>query len=392
MYLEQYEINPDGRSLNQFTQELFLLSFIACNTLSLRQSNYKLGITEFTKICTNYIEDMNENMNTEYKPYADCTSNPFGMVSYIPTGLLHYKDYKTRLNKIYVYQLDTFAKNKNLWHIETSEDMNRVIFEIEPQDFKDIFGSREHRGEEILSTSFNEVEIGGLEALSIIYQQFSAKELNILASHRDSEKSDKCLKFVFKGWSKYFDSTLRLLEVSSIDDDEFQKSIKWLWNFIEGIHRKTKYIKKGVTKLLTNIDTQYYNNVKESDRQAANIMSVMINKIRRNSPRFGKEEDRSYFEAIKTKYRIFLEDVLPLSRALFHYIEQCGYMNNSKKYIKRFEPLIRKCIFKLPTLRQRQFSSNLNEIRVRFQSLIDRYPKYLHPLRRSISYEKSKYK
>jgi len=392
MYLEPNEIKPNGRSLNQFTQELFLLSFIACNTLHLKQSKNECGITEFTKICTNYIEDMNENMKTTYKPFADCTSNPFGMVSYIPIGLLDYKDYKKKIDKIYVYQLDTFAKNKNLWHIEKSENIKRIIFEIEPQDFKDILIRREYGGEEILSTSFDKIEIGRLEALSIIYQQFNAIELNILASHRDSEKSDMCLKYVFRGWSKYFNSTLELLEASSIDDDKFKGSIMWLWNFIEGIHRKTKYIKNGVPKLLNDIDTQYYNNVKNSDRQAADIMSVMINRIKRTAPIFGEEKYKTYFEAIKTKYRIFLEEILPLSKVLFHYIEQCSYMNNGKKYLEGFENLMRNRIFKLPALNEIQFSANLHEIREGFQSLIDRYPRFLHPLNTSISYEKSKYK
>ncbi len=116
---------------------------------------------------------MNENMKTTYKPYADCTSNPFGMVSYIPTGLLNYKDYKKNLDKIHVC-LNKFDLLEG--------DKEKKLEEIK-QKINDFFGQRKIEVIDIYMTCGETVE--GFEEVEMYNDQVAEMILKIVKEFKN---------------------------------------------------------------------------------------------------------------------------------------------------------------------------------------------------------------
>jgi hypothetical protein len=78
MYLQKSRTCLNRNNSNEFDRELYFSSFVACDTLS-RKGRKKSFITNFTKICTNYVMDWEEIIKVDYKPYARYKANPYGI-------------------------------------------------------------------------------------------------------------------------------------------------------------------------------------------------------------------------------------------------------------------------------------------------------------------------
>lgn len=321
-YLSKAHTSPQAISLKRFNQELFFLSYIVCKTISFKNSKV-CGITKFTKICTNYVEDWNETYVSPYRPFVDITANPFGMTSYIPTPFL-----ETKLNekKVFVYELDMFAAPKKLWKKVSLGDYKNVIFEIEAEELKKILKSGYHN-QIILSKSFSNLECNQADTLSLIYQFLDLEELNILASHRDLRKSRMCLDYITRTWSTKFYYVISSLK-NNIFDEDLVKNINRIIESTIQINIKIQYIIKGVPSLIQKIETEIIFDLE--DRTAKDILGDIANSLNRKAPLVDKKEFKDYFIFLKKLKLLNLSEIIPLNIALLKYLEKTSFLDSNK--------------------------------------------------------------
>jgi hypothetical protein len=303
--LPPHKKSPHPINNKRFTREFYFMSYMPLNVIFL--NNFKdLNITTFTKICTNYVEDWEENVQLEYQPQAGYNANPYGMVAYISGALFG------GVKEYYVYHPEQFPQD--IWEVKIEGTNKYVIPKMNIEDLKQILSEGNNSaGELLISSPFDSTEIHTADCLSIIYQHLNLEELNILASHRDKFKSIDCLDYVHGAWAKLFNEILSSIEKESSDLD-IERLIKCA-SLCEQIEAKTYFVVNGVPKLLKKLK-DIAPKVDSEEKWAGAILDKMYKKILGKAPLFGNEEYENYFTDLRAKYTRYRTEICPLTKAL----------------------------------------------------------------------------
>jgi hypothetical protein len=271
------------------------MSFVACNTLFLKGVE-ECGVTTFTKICANSVEDWRENVRAQFDPLARVKANPYGMVAYIPVSIFE------GVEKIFIYQLGQYS---DLWEINERGEGKIVIVKVRQSDLPTPFGKKEMRD---------------AKALSVIYQHFEPKELNILASHRDMHKSKECMEYAFNAWSIEYEKVISLLE-SDAEETKIAKSIIRIANACKQIETKTDFILNGIP-LLKNKIVEILPEVEDDDKTGGIILEEIYDHLSERAPLSSKRGNyENFFIALERQYKFNRENIIPLTNALVRYFE-----------------------------------------------------------------------
>ena len=311
MYLKESRTKTNSRNLGESSRELYFSSFIACNTLSYK-GRKKCGITEFTKICTNYVIDWEEITKADYKSYAWCEANLYGMVMVVATP--YYEDHPAT----YIYDLGPIAKNVGLWEkIDKGYGRKDVHMLAKPDEIGEILTKGEtFEGSYI--KKFTHKEVGEAETLSIIYQHFEPDELNILCSHRDVNKSRACMEYEFMRWSNNFNKLIKLLDTNG-PEDKIMRSIYNITHSCEQLEVKTGFILKGMPDVISKIENEV---IPAVDRPEKAVLKTLHNRLVGESRAPYLNND--YVAVLTKQYKLNRGEIRPLNEALIDY-----YLENS---------------------------------------------------------------
>lgn len=318
MSLQKSRTCLNRNNSNEFNRELYFSSFVVCATLSLKRQKKSL-ITNFTKICTNYVIDWEEVIKVDYKPYAKYKANPYGMVMIIPT--LQYENPET-----YIYNLGPIAKNAGLWEKIDRRYTKEIHMLTESDDIKEALTKGETFDGKYIK-KFDDKEVSDAETLSMIYQHFEPEELNILCSHRDVNKSRDCMEYAFRCWSTNFNTVINSLDNNS-PEDEIMKSISDIARSCEQLEVKTRFVLEGIPTVISKIEDKVMPAV-AGDRGAKAVLNTLYKRLvdKDRAPHLNVD----YKAVLKGQYRINRGVIYPLNKALI------GYFKNN--YHGRDNPL-----------------------------------------------------
>ena len=309
MYLQKSRTSPNRNNLKEYIGELYFSSFVVGYTISLKGLK-KCGITNFTKICTNYVIDWEELINVDYKPYADTKANPYGMVTIFYTP--HYENVEYN----YVYNLDTIAKSAGLWEKTDRGYTKEVHMLAESNEIRRLLlKGKTFGGKDI--TIFDKRKVGDAETLSMIYQHFGPKELNILCSHRDVNKSKDCMEYAFRCWSTDFNAVIDLLDING-PEDKLMKNISNIARSCEQLEVKTRFIFEDMPKVIGKIQGEVMPAVAD-DRAARDTLDVFYERLVGEGRAPHLNED--YVAILNGQYRLNRKEIYPLNKALIDYFE-----------------------------------------------------------------------
>ena len=311
MSLQNSRTSLNRNNSNEFNRELYFSSFVVCATLSLKRQK-KSFITNFTKICTNYVIDWEEVIKADYKPYAKYKANPYGMVMIIPT--LQYENPET-----YIYNLGPIAKNAGLWEKIDRGNTKEIHMLTESDEIKEALTKGEtFEGKYI--KKFDDKEVSDAETLSMIYQHFEPEELNILCSHRDVNKSRDCMEYAFRCWSTNFNTVINSLDNNS-REDEIMKSISDIARSCEQLEVKTRFILEGMPTVISKIEDKVMPAV-AGDRGAKAVLNTLYKRLvdKDRAPHLNVD----YVAELKNvQHRLNRGEIYPMNKALI------GYFKNS---------------------------------------------------------------
>ena len=369
MDLPRYRTSPHRGNIKQFDQAFYFMSFVACNTLFLKGVEEECGITAFTKTCANSVEDWRENVRSQFDPLAEVKANPYGMVAYIPVSIFEDAE------KIFIYQLAGYS---GLWEVEERGERKIVIVKVEQRN---------------LPTPFGKSETREAKALSVIYQHFEPKELNILASHRDIHKSKECMEYAFNAWSTEYSEAINLLE----KEDEGTKIVKNINGIVNGckqIEIKTNFILNGVPLLINKIE-EILPEVQDESETGGTTLEEIYDHLCERAPLYTKRENyENFFIALEEQYKLNKERIIPLTKALVKYFAENAYEYESdhslswfemKGKLRKIERIMRELEGKPiieTNIETEEIEPNLENIRGIFEKLRRREPELLKLLPR----------
>lgn len=319
---------PSRREGRYWVKELYIMSYIAARTMEL--NNYKnCNITTFTKLCTNYVIDWQENIKKDTLGTLSAGYEPnwFGMVAYIRGPVIDQesssygqKQMKCPRNKanedhIYINRIDKLPQS--IWKVEKQNGYKIVSTNLSSNYLKSILRGEiklQRRDKKIEIAKMNSQDLYELEALSKIYANFDLKELNILASHRDWKKSQHCLKYICKEWSRQFGKVLNIMGRRSKDELINTLDLKLCADFSEQIEIKTNFIVNGVPECLKKIDKVLLDKINDGYEQA--LLSDIRKNMYERAPRQDDGKSDDYFNQIRFMYKIYRSEICPLTRML----------------------------------------------------------------------------
>jgi len=318
MYLTEFRNCKNKNNAKDFNRELYFMSYIVCNTLNLKGKK-DCGVTTFTKICTNYVEDWNEIIKHHYQPYADIKPNPYGMVTKIPMNTF-------QTEYAFIYELDNFANNMNLW--KKNDTDGKIEFLIDKERLEKILKfKKDENGQKVISKNFTEAEIGNAETLSMIYQHFEPFELNILCSFKDINKANWCIEYAFRCWSYDFYNAVQLIKNNG-SEKEIMRCISHIARSCEQIEMKTDLIINKMPCLIQRIEDEILPEASD-DRIVKRNLTSLYNRLaeEKMAPYF----DDRFILVLKQKYKMNREKIYPLNKALISYYKD-KYEKNSENY------------------------------------------------------------
>jgi hypothetical protein len=223
-----------------------MMGYIVSKSIELKEerSNYlkerNCGMTEYVKLCTNYVEDWQDTLNN-FNSVGYMGYDPFwyGMVAWVSPPVTVQNDYD---KKFYVNNLK-ILDGQSLWDFRKDENKTTVSPRFESDDLMNMM--KTGKGPEIID-KLDPIQAGNLEYLADIYSHLSPVQLNILASHRDAEKSSKCIELICREWSRQYDDIIRKLESNSLEKCNLL-DIEYCANFCEQINAKLGFIINGRT-------------------------------------------------------------------------------------------------------------------------------------------------
>lgn len=373
MYSEESRTAINRNNLDEFDRELYFSSFVVCETLSLKGQKKSLitNITNFTKICTNYVIDWEEVIKVDYKPYAKYKANPYGMVMIIPT--LQYENPET-----YIYNLGPIAKNAGLWEKIDRGYTKEIHMLTESDEIKEALTKGEtFEGKYI--KKFDDKEVSDAETLSMIYQHFEPEELNILCSHRDVNKSRDCMEYAFRCWSTNFNTVINSLGNNS-SEDEIMKSISDIARSCEQLEVKTRFILEGIPTVISKIEDKVMPAV-AGDRGVKAVLNTLYKRLvdKDRAPHLNVD----YFAVLKGQYRINREVIYPLNKALIGYfknsyhgrdntLQSFGIRDTMNKNILSMNQKLEEDSRIDTEIYQKEIKPNLNEIKRVYNELYQR--------------------
>ena len=378
MYLQKSRTCLNRNNSNEFNRELYFSSFVVCETLSLKGQK-KSFITNFTKICTNYVIDWEEIIKADYKPYARYKANPYGMVMIVPTP-----QYENR-PETYIYELYPIAKNEGLWEKIDRRYTKEIHMLTESGEIKEALTKGEtFKGECI--KEFDDKEISDAETLSMVYQHFEPEELNILCSHRDVNKSRDCMEYAFRCWSTNFSTVIRSLDNNS-PGDRIMKSISDIARSCEQLEVKTGFILEGMPTVIGKIEDEVIPAV-AGDRGAKAVLNMLYKRL--------VDEDRAphlnvdYIAVLNGQYRLNRGEIYPLNKALIGYFENSyhgrdntlqsfGIRETMNKNIKSMNQKLKEDSKIDSEIYQKEIEPNLKEIKKVYDELCRRVYPLLKP-------------
>ena len=373
MSLQKSRTSLNRNNSNEFNRELYFSSFVVCATLS-RNGQKKSLITNFTKICTNYVIDWEEIIKVDYKPYAKYKANPYGMVMIIPT--LQYENPET-----YIYNLGPIAKNAGLWEKIDRGNTKEIHMLTESDEIKEALTKGEtFEGKYI--KKFDDKEVSDAETLSMIYQHFEPEELNILCSHRDVNKSRDCMEYAFRCWSTNFNKVINSLDNNS-PEDEIMKSISDIARSCEQLKVKTRFVSEGIPAVISKIEDKVMPAVAD-DRGAEAVLKTLYKRLvdKDRAPHLNVD----YVAELKGQYRLNRGEIYPLNKALIGYfknsyhgrdnpLQSFGIRDTMYKNIKSMNQKLEEYSKIDSEICQKEINPNLKEIKKAYDELYRReYP------------------
>lgn len=289
---------PDKHDHERFNKEILFFSYIAHKVAEQSKAN-GYSITKLTKIGANYVQDWGRVFGSsgDYVPYMGITPNPYGMVAAIPKTIAG--------RPLFIYELHSVAKNKNLWNIIEDDHYRQVVMLSDSNTLKDKLLKVDKETD--FDFKFTPQELGVASFLSKLYSKFSTLELNILASHRDKINSQKCMGYAFRVWETNYQEIIPNLIAPEWDlaSDMSDKILKMAVS-CEQIELKTDYNFNGIQGVADKLE-----NVSDGfgDLERT-IIDTMVDKIRKESQ--FNIENASFNE----QYLLNREYIYPITNAL----------------------------------------------------------------------------
>lgn len=227
--------------------------------------------------------------------------HPYGLVAAIPKPF-----------GIPIYKLNHVAKNKSLWKKKTTVIGENAVMLSNSSKIENILLSRSYDFD--FNFRFNEHQLEIASLLSQIYSKLRTEDLNILGSHRNTEKSKSCVEYAFRVWETSYQRILSALKSSEdISILKMKKDLLSMARCCEQIEIKIKYIQKDIKLQIDN-----YENLSDeicSGNLERSLVSTIVDYMKRKSKL--TESDDSNFDGQCKTNRNFLYPVTELCTSFF---------------------------------------------------------------------------
>ena len=357
-----------------------MMSYIVSKTLEMNGKN-SCGITRFTKLCTNFVEDWQETLGY-FSSERQMGYEPFwyGMIAWtdMPIKINDEEDeckdedeenfYENNFdsNKFYISNIKFMKDKQKLWDIQEQGENTYIKPKFKPED---LMKELRTGNKPIVIDRLDPMKAAQIDWISEIYSSFSTVELNILASHRSAIKSVKCIELICREWSRQFDSLLKEMEKNNFDQIRFQ-DIEYCANFCEQINCKLDFTINGIPRLLNRFE-ELKQDTTDSGRKA--MLEQIYNLIKDNTPRHDDKRFRSYLSEFSDIYRYYRSSGCILTRNMLillrdYYGKQQGLPRYGKSKI---EDLIKKIpdentpsIFDKLSYKEEKINCDISSLRV----------------------------
>jgi hypothetical protein len=333
-------------------------------------------LTRFTKIAANYTEDFEAISGLSYRPYLGTKANPYGIVALVPQGISEHP--------LHLYELGPIAKQKMLWDIKKTGLHKNVIMLSDSASIEEVLLKPNNSAG--FNFSFTELQLGWAFLLSEIYSKLTTMELNILASHRDTNKSQSCFEYAFRSWETNYQEIISEITRSADSPDRglkprLREKISQMAVSCEQIELKTEY----TLNLIYNVIDRLKDLSNSFDGIEARAMMTMIRKISdAPKPKEGSLDEINFHE----QYHLNREYLYPITEGIINIYEIC-YNNNlgTRKEIKRMHKACKRrpvidsdltCI----TLEKSDIDKYIQDIQENHSKAIDHAKALLRPFQR----------
>lgn len=309
---------PDKHDHERFDKEIVFFSYIAHKVAEQSKTN-GYSVTKLTKIAANYVQDWGGVLGRsgDYIPYMGITPNPYGMVAAIPKTIAG--------RPLFIYELQSVAKNKNLWDIREDGYYKQVVMLSDSNTLEDkLLKVDKETG---FNFKFSSQELGVASFLSKLYSEFSTLELNILASHRDKTNSQKCLRYAFRVWETNYQEIISKLKAPEGDlASDVRGNILKMAVSCEQIELKIDYTFNGIRDVTDKLE-------RVSDKfdklLVRPIICTMVDKIRKES-QFGIGS-----ASFNEQYLLNRDYIYPMTKALIDIFNMYFFGNLISEKLKQ---------------------------------------------------------
>lgn len=370
----------DPKLMKYFERDFTILNYVGYKFIE-KTLWSEMGITTYTKLCTNYVIDMDETINTTFQLFAIYEPNPYGMVVRLPGNPMYKRKREKKMRKrFYIYDLgyidQPFWEIKNI-NREKISNPNQTLLKpkMKTDEFKKILTGElpiEINGKNC-SFNIDDQVISDIDSITDIYRIFTNPvELNILASHRDLDKSNRCLDYVGNSWARELNNLFDLLEIHSSSENIFSSLIN-LVKACEQMGIKIHFIQEDFIKVHQKL-LKLNDELPEQNRTKA-ILKTLLKKIEDNGPILKNKE--KYIKSILPTYQHYLTFECELTNAIIEIVIQ-KYPDLEipiKKLLQEGNIFIETPNFGIPSKRI-EIQRDIKEIRHIFSRELSKDPRY----------------
>lgn len=288
----------------------------------------------------------------------------YGMIAWVdsPVQINDELEY----NKFYVNNIKNleYGQQQDLWEFRKSD--NRLIPKFDPDEL--MHEMRTGEKPDIIDP-IDEYKENQLFWLSEVYSEFdSVRDLNILASHRDAEKSRRCIDFICREWSRQFNFLLTKAKANDFSLIESYE-IQYLFNFCEQIDCKLNFIINEVPNLIIDME-EIKNKMKKRSGEAATLGQI-LNRLKSRTPRIDNERFSVYLSKFKNVYRYYRTDVCVLTRNMLMLLaDKCEMQRSEINGLIGFIPNENsKSLLDSPNLKEKEMSCDISSLYANHRNL-----------------------
>jgi hypothetical protein len=294
MGVMEYDNPPTKHDPERFSRELFFSSYVFHRVAEF-QNTKEYTMTRLTKIAVNYVQDWNDILGSpyHYRSFMTLLPHPYGLIATMP-----------RPFDIRIYKLYRIANNRNLWTKRTTVIGRNAVMLSDSSAIGQILLNPSYDFD--FDFRFNENQLELASFLSQIYSKLKTKDLNVLGSHRNINKSKDCVEYALRAWETNYQGVYPILQSQKrMNATETKKQLLKMARCCEQIEMKIGYVQRDILTLINNYevlgDETYSSSLERS------LVRTIVNHLREKSTLSKGEE--SYFDGQRDLNKNFLYPV-----------------------------------------------------------------------------------